>query len=342
MSRKRVALEDISPARAKRSNSQTANRNKNAQNPRDENFAAPTKQQAKSAFANKTAQSKEKVVVKEVDQNEMDVDQPKYSFDSCPYAAEIFQTQLKNEEKFFTRIGPGINWNGRSITPVMRTILINWLVEVAEEYRLRRETLFLAVNYVDRFLQIRENVERNLLQLIGITCILIAAKYEEIEIPRVDELMFITDNTYSAKEILATEKLILNDLDYDLTVSTLMTFLPRYLEVAHVNDPEIKCHAQFMADLVLTNYQLGINFSPSLLAASIVCLSRHTYGEKGLYGSEFLSFTNRTQLELKECAKQIWLVYKKAVHGAMAVAILEKFKSPKYCRVGLKSPSSAP
>ena len=64
----------------------------------------------------------------------------------------------------------------------MRSILIDWLVEVAEEYRLVPETLYLAVNYIDRFLA-HVPVNRSKLQLVGVTCMLIASKYEEIHPP---------------------------------------------------------------------------------------------------------------------------------------------------------------
>ena len=64
----------------------------------------------------------------------------------------------------------------------MRGILIDWLVEVAEEYRLEAETLYLAVNYIDRFLSFVP-VNRSKLQLVGVTCMLIASKYEEIHPP---------------------------------------------------------------------------------------------------------------------------------------------------------------
>ena len=77
----------------------------------------------------------------------------------------------------------------------MRGILIDWLVEVAEEYRLEAETLYLAVNYIDRFLS-HVPVNRSKLQLVGVTCMLVAAKYEEIHPPAVAEFVYISDNTY--------------------------------------------------------------------------------------------------------------------------------------------------
>lgn len=60
------------------------------------------------------------------------------------------------------------------ITASMRWILVDWLVEVAEEYSLHTETLYLAVSYIDRFLS-HMSVKRDKLQLVGTTAMFIAA-----------------------------------------------------------------------------------------------------------------------------------------------------------------------
>lgn len=60
------------------------------------------------------------------------------------------------------------------ITYSMRTILIDWLVEVTEEYKLHTETLYLAVNFIDRFLSYM-SVVRGKLQLVGTAAMFIAA-----------------------------------------------------------------------------------------------------------------------------------------------------------------------
>lgn len=86
------------------------------------------------------------------------------------------------------------------ITGSMRAILIDWLVEVSEEYRLHPETLYLAVNYTDRFLS-QMSVLRGKLQLVGTASMYVAAKYEEITPPDVSEFVFITDDTYSKKQV---------------------------------------------------------------------------------------------------------------------------------------------
>ena len=85
----------------------------------------------------------------------------------------------------------------------MRGILVDWLVEVAEEYKLSSENLYLSANYVDRFLSVVP-VLRGTLQLVGVSCMLIASKYEEIFAPQVEDFVYITDNTYTAEEVCSS------------------------------------------------------------------------------------------------------------------------------------------
>ena len=63
------------------------------------------------------------------------------------------------------------------ISASMRTILVDWLIEVQENFELFHETLYLAVKVVDRYLSTRE-VKREYLQLVGATSMLIASKFE--------------------------------------------------------------------------------------------------------------------------------------------------------------------
>ena len=93
----------------------------------------------------------------------------------------------------------------------MRQILVDWLVEVSEEYKLQTETLHLAVNYIDRFLSLM-SVQRSKLQLVGTAAMFIASKYEEIYPPDVSEFVYITDDTYTKRQVLRMEHLVIKVL----------------------------------------------------------------------------------------------------------------------------------
>jgi hypothetical protein len=84
----------------------------------------------------------------------------------------------------------------------MRAILIDWLVEVHFKFKLVPETLYLAVNLLDRYLQTRE-IKRPKLQLLGIVCLLIASKYEDLYAPELRDLVYICDRAYTLGDVSA-------------------------------------------------------------------------------------------------------------------------------------------
>lgn len=166
----------------------------------------------------------------------------------------------------------------RDITQSMRGILVDWLVEVSEEYKLVPDTLYLAVHFIDLFLS-QNYVERKNLQLLGITCVLVASKYEEMCAPRVEEFCFITDNAYTKNEVLAMESLVLNFLGFRLSAPTAKSFLRRFIRAAQASykNPKLELEflANYLAELTLMDYGF-LKFSPSAIAASSVLLARWT------------------------------------------------------------------
>ena len=90
--------------------------------------------------------------------------------------------------------------NQPTISPSMRSILINWIAEVIAEFNLATETNYLAITIMDKYLQDNE-IPRDQLQLLGITCLLIASKVEDVNTPTVKDLAEICDNTYSAVQV---------------------------------------------------------------------------------------------------------------------------------------------
>lgn len=149
------------------------------------------------------------------------------------------------------------------ISPSMRTILVDWLVEVGEEYRLQNETLCLAISYIDRFLSVM-SVVRAKLQLVGTAAMFIAAKYEEIYPPDVGEFVYITDNTYTKTQVLRMEQLILKVLKFDLCVPTTSVFLSAYPMMDDL-PKEVKYLAQvcvlYSLEMCIDSYEKCLRFS---------------------------------------------------------------------------------
>ncbi|XP_021906068.1 G2/mitotic-specific cyclin-1-like [Carica papaya] len=149
----------------------------------------------------------------------------------------------------------------------MRAILIDWLIEVHYKFDLMRETLFLTVNLIDRFLS-QQAVVRKKLQLVGLVAMLLACKYEEVSVPVVEDLVLISDKAYTRNEVLEMEKLMLNTLQFNMSYPTPYVFIKRFLKAAQSNKKR-EMMSFFLIELALLEYEM-LKFPPSLLAAAAV------------------------------------------------------------------------
>ncbi|KAA3455541.1 cyclin-A2-4-like [Gossypium australe] len=229
----------------------------------------------------------------------------------------------------------------RDITQSMRGILVDWLVEVSEEYKLVPDTLYLTVHLIDWFLS-KNYIERQRLQLLGITCMLIASKYEEICAPRVEEFCFITDNTYTKEEVLKMETKVLKYFGFQIFAPTAKTFLRRFLRAAQASykSPSIEMEylANYLAELSLIDYEF-LNFVPSIVAASAVFLARWTLDQSSHpWNSTLEHYTAYNQSDLKTTVialQDLQLNTK----GCPLTAIRMKYRQQKFKSVAaLRSP----
>jgi transcription initiation factor TFIIIB Brf1 subunit/transcription initiation factor TFIIB len=153
----------------------------------------------------------------------------------------------------------------------MRSVLMDWLVQVHQRFNLLPETLFLTVNYIDRFLS-HKIVSLGKLQLVGATAIFIAAKFEEITAPSVQEIVYMVDGGYTIDEILKAERFMLTILDFDLGWPGPMSFLRR-ISKADEYDLETRTVAKYFLELAIMDERF-VSTPPSFVAAASHCLAR--------------------------------------------------------------------
>ncbi|KAL3638851.1 hypothetical protein CASFOL_016758 [Castilleja foliolosa] len=248
------------------------------------------------------------------------------------------ETKKRPDTNFMEKVQKDINAS-------MRAILIDWLVEVSEEYRLVPDTLYLTVNYIDRYLS-GNLMDRQRLQLLGVACMMIASKYEEICAPQVEEFCYITDNTYFKEEVLQMESNVLNYLKFEMTAPTVKCFLRRFVRAAQgLNEApllQLECLANYVAELSLVEYSM-LCFAPSLIAASSIFLAKFILlPSKSPWDSTLHHYTLYQPYDLRDCVI--------ALHGlccnnpnSSLPAIREKYSQHKYKFVAKKyCPPSIP
>jgi len=158
---------------------------------------------------------------------------------------------------------------GCKVTVSMREILINWLIDVAVEISLSSETLFLSINFIDRYLAIVP-VERSYFQLIGITAIFIAAKYEESNPPLLIDLVDLCDGAYEREEVIKTEEVMLNALSFKLTIATTNVFARMFLKSVCA-DMQLAFATMYYTERTLQEYCFASMY-PSVIASACICV----------------------------------------------------------------------
>uniref|UniRef100_A0A8C0S1E0 G2/mitotic-specific cyclin-B1 n=1 Tax=Canis lupus familiaris TaxID=9615 RepID=A0A8C0S1E0_CANLF len=159
---------------------------------------------------------------------------------------------------------------GREVTGNMRAILIDWLVQVQMKFRLLQETMYMTVSIIDRFMQ-NNCVPKKMLQLVGVTAMFIASKYEEMYPPEIGDFAFVTDNTYTKHQIRQMEMKILRSLNFGLGRPLPLHFLRRASKIGEV-DVEQHTLAKYLMELSMLDYDM-VHFPPSQIAAGAFCLA---------------------------------------------------------------------
>ncbi|UKZ57848.1 hypothetical protein TrVGV298_011709 [Trichoderma virens] len=209
------------------------------------------------------------------------------------YGEEIFEYLREMEIKMlpnphYMEMQTEIQWS-------MRTVLMDWLVQVHHRFNLLPETLFLTVNYIDRFLSCKI-VSIGKLQLVGATAILVASKYEEINCPSLDEIVYMVDGGYTTEDILKAERFMLSMLGFELGWPGPMSFLRR-VSKADDYDLDTRTLAKYFLELTIMDERF-VASPPSFLAAGAHCLSRLILN-KGEWTKRHVHYSGYTWSQLK-------------------------------------------
>ncbi|KAL4130335.1 hypothetical protein PRIC2_006340 [Phytophthora ramorum] len=225
------------------------------------------------------------------------------------------------------------------INEKMRTILVDWLVEVGEEYELDSQTFHKAVNLVDRCLK-EIKINRKQFQLLGCACMMIAAKFEEVHPPNVEEFVYISDQTYTAEEMLDMETQVLNALEYRVASTTCYGFMYRYMK-AGCNTDEQRSLVSYLCDFALLSYHM-VRFKPSKLVASAVYLARVTTGEAEPWTPTLHHVTKYNPSEIQGCVEELHRLH--AIESQVVTTQRDKAKavSEKYLAEKFQAASTVP
>lgn len=211
----------------------------------------------------------------------------------------------------------------------MRTTLIDWLLQVHMRYHMLPETLWIAVNLVDRFLSARI-VSLAKLQLVGVTAMFIAAKYEEILAPSVEEFVFMTENGYSREEILKGERIVLSTLDFNVSTYCSPYSWVRRISKADDYDIQTRTLCKFLMEVTLLNHCF-LRARPSLIAAIGMYLAKRMLG--GVWDDAFVYYSRFSEEQLVPGAN---LLLEKLIEpGFEEQFVYKKYASKKFLKASI-------
>ncbi|XVE67304.1 hypothetical protein DITRI_Ditri08aG0149900 [Diplodiscus trichospermus] len=230
------------------------------------------------------------------------------------------------ETEVSSRVSPHYMDRQFDINEKMRAILIDWLIEVHYKFELMDETLFLTVNLIDRFLE-RCTVIRKKLQLVGMTAMLLACKYEEVSVPLVEDFVLLSDKAYTRKDVLDMEKLMVNTLQFNMSVPTPYVFMRRFLKAAQF-DKKLEFLSFFLIELCLVEYKM-LRFPPSLLAAAAIYTAQSSLCRFKNWTRTSEWHSKYSEDQLLECSKLMVTYHQKAGSGKLK-GVYRKYSASKF------------
>ena len=243
------------------------------------------------------------------------------------YKNDIYESMLRSEDLFLPC--PQYMKFQTNINDKMRGILINWIVEVHSFFKFVPETLYLTVNIIDRFL-LFEIIHRDKLQLIGVTALWIACKYEEVYSPNLKEITATTDGAYEEHEVMEMEILILQKLDFNISTSSSYNFLEWYWKTTD-ETREVFFFSQYLMELSLIEYSM-IRYKPSIISAAAFYISRKMAKRDQPWSKAIEKMFKLVKQEVKNCAKEL-LILKSKMTNSKLEEVTKKFLNPLFWEV---------
>ncbi|KAI0904788.1 cyclin-like protein [Ustulina deusta] len=209
-----------------------------------------------------------------------------------------------------------------------RGILIDWLIEVHTRFHLLPETLFLTINIIDRFLS-KKVVQLDRLQLVGVTAMFIASKYEEVLAPHVANFKHVADDGFTEEEILSAERFILGTLNYDLSYPNPMNFLRR-ISKADNYDIQTRTIGKYLMEISLLDHRF-MAYRPSHVAAAAMYLARLIF-DRGDWDETIAYYAGYTEEEIEPVFE---LMVDYLARPVIHEAFYKKYASKKFIKASL-------
>ena len=232
------------------------------------------------------------------------------------YLDEIYINLLLDEKKFKNKINPEYFSFQKSINYKMRSILIDWIIEIHFYFKFLKKTLFQTVHIIDAYLS-KKNIDKKFLQLLGVASLLISCKENEIIYPSLNKLIQLTDNAFTISELKNMEIKIMKTLNFDILFPTAEEFFEINAEFFNFSD-EHMCVGEYFLKCSLIGYNM-LKYNQSTIAIACGYIIMKCFNLEGtdliLKNCNF----DIKEKEIKNCAKELCFLIKDLFKSSLGV-----------------------
>ena len=232
------------------------------------------------------------------------------------YLDEIYINLLLDEKKFENKINPEYFSFQKSINYKMRSILIDWIIEIHFYFKFLKKTLFQTVYIIDAYLS-KKNIDKKFLQLLGVASLLISCKENEIIYPSLNKLIQLTDNAFTISELKNMEIKIMKTLNFDVLSPTAEEFFEINAEFFNFSD-EHMCIGEYFLKCSLIGYNM-LKYNQSTIAIACGYIIMKCFNLEGtdliLKNCNF----DIKEKEIKNCAKELCFLIKDLFKSSLGV-----------------------
>ena len=256
------------------------------------------------------------------------------------YLNVIYYNLLNEEKENRKNFKAEYNYmnNQNEITEQMRSILIDWIIDVHGKFGFCDETLYMTVSIIDRYSSIKK-ITRNEYQCLGITALMISCKHEEINVPKVEDFIYITDNAYTKQEVFNMEIDILDKLKYNLLYPSPIKFY-EYLSLHFGFDKKKHFLGKYLMETFLLDL-ICIKFKSSIISCACIYIVMKFFKMKN-YKDSYLKkwymiegkegFKLENGCGIKDCAQEL-CNFVDNIGTTKYLSCQKKYSTDDYCNI---------
>ena len=247
------------------------------------------------------------------------------------YMNDIYSNLLEDEKNAKIKPLYGYMEQQYDLKPLMRSILIDWLIQVHYQLRFKEETLYQTIWIIDTYLSLAQ-ISRNKFQLLGVAALLISSKEYEIYYPKIQYFIGVTDNAYTKDELCQMEIDIVLKLKFDIISPSSLDF---YNVISKSYDFDKKKYflGKYFMESCLLDYDL-LKYPPSVIGVACAYITMKFFGDKNykeFYTKNILNVKNPKKI-IKDVARDICFSVRK-LHNSNLQVVRDKYSSATYLNV---------